>query len=90
MMDEPVSLPFKMHSMIGVTSELEPEKRGPALQYKRLLNRELLRDPNDGANYFKRFLQPHVTKGAQTVFLYYIVSCSSSSTTEVPWICKSG
>ena len=60
-------------------TELEPEKRGPALrsrlegeasQYKRLLNRELLRDPNDGANYFKRFLRPHFIKGAQTVFLY--------------------
>ena len=40
-------------------TELEPEKRGPALrsrvegeasQYKRLLNRELLREPNDGVN----------------------------------------
>ena len=60
-------------------SGLEPEKRGPALgnriegeasQYKRLLNRELLRDPNDGVNYFKRFLRPHFIKGAQTVFLY--------------------
>ena len=42
-------------------TELEPEKRGPALrnrlegeasQYKRLLSRELLRDPNDAVNYF--------------------------------------
>ena len=55
-------------------TELEPEKRGHALrnrlegeasQYKRLLNRELLRDPNDGVNYFKRFLRPHFIKGAQ-------------------------
>ena len=60
-------------------TELEPEKRGPALrnrlegdasQYKRLLDRELLRDPNEGVNYFKRFLRPHFIKGAQTVFLY--------------------
>ena len=60
-------------------TELEPEKRGPALrnrlegeasQYKRLLSRELLRDPNDAVNYFKRFLRPHFIKGAQTVFLY--------------------
>ena len=60
-------------------TELEPEKRGPALrnrlegeasQCKRLLNEELLRDPNNGANYFKRFLRPHFIKGAQTVFLY--------------------
>ena len=56
-------------------TELEPAKRGPALrnrlegetqQYKRLLDREMLRDPNDGVNYFKRF---HFIKGAQNVFL---------------------
>ena len=60
-------------------TELESEKRGPASrnrlegevqQYKRLLDREMLRDPNDGANYFKRFLRPHFIKGAQNVFLY--------------------
>jgi len=60
-------------------TELELEKRGPALrnrlegeaqQYKRLLDREMLRDPNDGVNYFKRFLRPHFIKGAQNVFLY--------------------
>ena len=60
-------------------TELEPEKRGPALrnqlegeaqQYKRLLDREMLRDPNEGANYFKRFLRPYFIKGAQNVFLY--------------------
>ena len=60
-------------------TELEPEKRGPALrnrlegeaqQYKRLLDREMLRDPHDGVNYFKRFLRPHFIKGAQNVFLY--------------------
>ena len=59
-------------------TELEAEKRGPALrnrlegdaaQYKRLLDREMLRDPNEGVNYFKRFLRPHFIKGAQTVFL---------------------
>eukprot|EP00435_Cladocopium_sp_Y103_P016760 s2970_g4.t1 len=62
----------------GIT-ELEPEKRGPALRnrlegeaavYKRLLDRELLRDPNEGVNYFKRTLRPHFIKSAQTVFLY--------------------
>ena len=61
-------------------TELEPEKRGPALrnrlegdasQYKRLLE---LRDANEGVNYFKRFLRPHFIKGAQsqTVFLHAI------------------
>ena len=60
-------------------TELEPEKRGPALrnrlegdaqQYNRLLDRDMLRDPNEGVNYFKRFLRPHFIKGAQNVFLY--------------------
>ena len=60
-------------------TELEAEKKGPALrnrlegdaaQYKRLLDRDLLRDPTEGVNYFKRFLRPHFIKGAQTVFLY--------------------
>ena len=61
------------------STELEPEKRGPALrnrlegdaaQNNRLLDRDLLRDPTEGANYFKRFLQPNFIKGAQTAFLY--------------------
>ena len=30
----------------------------------------MLRDPHEGANYFKRFLRPHFIKGAQNVFLY--------------------
>ena len=30
----------------------------------------MLRDPNDGVSYFKRFLRPHFIKGAQNVFLY--------------------
>ena len=59
-------------------TELEPEKRGPALrnrlegearQHKKLLDREMLRDPNDGVNYFNRLLRPHFVKGAQNVFL---------------------
>ena len=43
---------------------------GDAAQYKRLLDRELLRDPNEGANYFKRCVRPHFSKGAEAVFLY--------------------
>ena len=52
-------------------TELEPERRGPALrnrfegdvsQYKRLLGRELLKDPIEGVNYFKRFLRPYFIK----------------------------
>ena len=61
-------------------TELETEKWGPALRnrlegeasvYKRLLDRDELRQPNGrGVEYFKRTLRPHCVKGAQTVFLY--------------------
>ena len=61
-------------------TELEAEKWGPALRnrlegeasvYKRLLDREQLKEPNGrGVEYFKRTLRPHFVKGAQTVFLY--------------------
>eukprot|EP00435_Cladocopium_sp_Y103_P056440 s2970_g19.t1 len=60
-------------------TELEPEKRGPALRnrlegdaavYKRLLDRDRLRDANEGVNCFKRTLRPHFIKGAQAVFSY--------------------
>eukprot|EP00435_Cladocopium_sp_Y103_P061947 s116_g23.t1 len=54
-------------------TELAPEKRGPALRnrleggaavYKRLLDRDRLRDANEGVNYFKRTLRPHFIKGS--------------------------
>ena len=61
-------------------TELESEKLGPALRnrlegeaavYKRLLDRDDLRQPNGrGVDYFKRTLRPDFVKGAQTVFLY--------------------
>ena len=61
-------------------TELEAKKWGPALRnrlegeasvFKRLLDREELRQPNGrGVEYFKRALSPHFAKGAQTVFLY--------------------
>jgi len=61
-------------------TELESEKWGPALRdrlegeasvFKRLLDREELRQQNGrGVEYFKRTLRPHFVKGAQTVFLY--------------------
>ena len=44
---------------------------GEAAVYKRLLDRDELRQPNErGVEYFKRTLRPHFVKGAQTVFLY--------------------
>ena len=44
---------------------------GEASVYKRLLDRDDLRQPNGrGVDYFKRTLRPHFVKGAQTVFIY--------------------
>ena len=61
-------------------TELDNEKRGPALRnrlegeaaiHKRLLDRDLLKDPNNGVRYFKSFLRPLFMKGAANVFLYH-------------------
>ena len=60
-------------------TELDNDKRGPALRnrlegeaaiHKRLLDRERLKDPNNGVKYFKSFLRPLFVKGAANVFLY--------------------
>ena len=60
-------------------TELDAEKRGPALRNrlegdaavcKPLLDREALRDPEDGVAYFKRTLRPHFVKGSQSVFMW--------------------
>ena len=60
-------------------TELDNDKRGPALRnrlegeaaiHKRLLDRDRLKDPNNGVKYFKNFLRPLFVKGAANVFLY--------------------
>ena len=60
-------------------TELEPEKRGPALHnrlageaiiYRRLLDRDELKHKDDGVKYFKRCLLPFFVKGAASVFLH--------------------
>ena len=60
-------------------TELEPEKRGPALRnrlegeaavYKPLLDRDQLRHPQEGVKYFKQALRPHFVKSSQSVFLW--------------------
>ena len=54
-------------------TELDGDKRGPALRnrlegeaaiHKRLLDRDRLKDPNNGVKYFKSFLRPLFVKGA--------------------------
>ena len=63
---------------IDVT-ELEPEKRGPALRnrlggaaatYKPLFDRDQLQDPANGVAYFKKNLRPHFVKNNSSVFLW--------------------
>jgi hypothetical protein len=67
-----------IHDWCDIT-ELDAEKRGPALRnrlegdaavYRSLLDRDLLRDPQDGVRYFKNSLRPHFIKNNQSVFLW--------------------
>ena len=59
-------------------TELDNDKRGPAWRnhlageaaiHKRLLDRDRLKDPNNGVKYPKRFLRPLFVRGAANVFL---------------------
>ena len=58
---------------------LDAEKLGPSLKnrltgdaavYKPLLDRDRLRDPDNGVKYFKDMVRPHFVKGNQSVFLW--------------------
>ena len=70
-------------------TELESEKWGPALRnrlegeasvFKRLLDREELRQPNGrGVEYFKRTLRPTLCERSQTVFLYRFMRCMKNN-----------
>ncbi len=60
-------------------TELPPERMAPALRsrlegdaaiYKPLLDRNLLRDPQNGVDYFKATMRPHFVKGNQSVFMW--------------------
>ena len=60
-------------------TELDGDKRGPALRnrlegeatiHTRLLDRDRLKDPNNGVKYFNSFLRPLFVKGAANVLLY--------------------
>ena len=42
---------------------------GDASMYKPRLDRERLRDPNEGVYYFTNELRPHSVKGAETAFI---------------------
>ena len=66
-------------------TELPEAKRGPALKsrllaeaavYKPLLDRDALKNEQDGVEYFKRMLRPHFVKGSQH---FYCGDLSASS-----------
>ena len=81
-------------------TELDAEKQGPALRnrlegdaavYKPLLDRYLLKDPNDGVAYFKRTMRPHFIKGNQSVFmwrLFQLMKFNRGSQDFLRWIGK--
>ena len=58
---------------------IEPARQGPSLKtrltglaerYKELLDNNRLKDPEQGVEYFKKFLRPYFVKGVQHVHLY--------------------
>ena len=60
-------------------TNMDKEKQGPALKqrlygeaaiYKSMLDRDKLKDPDNGVTYFKNELRSHFVKGAQSVFLW--------------------
>jgi hypothetical protein len=63
---------------------------GDAIIYKPLLDRESLRDPNDGVGYFNNQLRPHFVKGVEAVFIfrfYHLQRCyrGSQDLPKVDW-----
>ena len=76
---------------------LNDEKKGPSLRnrlfgdaavYKPLLDRDRLRDPLQGVNYFKTTLRPHFVKGSQSVFLwrfYQLLRCYRGTQDLLRW-----
>ena len=82
-------------------TELDEDKLGPALRnrlegeaaaYKRLLDREQLRQPaGAGVAYFKRTLRPFFVKGSQTVFMYRFMQFTKfkrGNTDLLKWMTK--
>ena len=58
---------------------IEPARQGPSLKtrltglaekYKELLDNNRLKDPEQGVEYFKKFLRPYFVKGVQHVYIY--------------------
>ena len=63
-------------------TELSEDRRGPALRnrlegdaavYKSMLDREQLKHPDTGVEYYKKTLRPHFVKGTTSVFLWRFI-----------------
>ena len=77
---------------------LDPDKHGPALKnrlsgdaiiYKQLMQRNLLKDPNQGVKHFKAVLRPHYVKGTQSVCLwrfFQFMRTHRGNTEFIKWI----
>ena len=82
---------------IDITT-LDAEKIGPSLKnrltgdaavYKPLLDRDRLRDADNGVRYFKDTLRPHFVKGNQSVFLwrfFQFLRCYRGQSDLLRWI----
>ena len=82
---------------IDITT-LDAEKIGRSLKnrlsgntaaYKPLLDRDRLRDPDNGVRYFKDTLRPHFVKGNQSVFLwrfFQFLRCYRGQSDILRWI----
>ena len=88
-----------VYDWIDITKE-PPEKHGPMLKqrlcgdaavYKSTFDRELLKEPNTGVEYFFRHLRPNYVKGVQNVFLYRLMQFLSQRRGKLDihrWIAK--
>ena len=70
---------------------VEAPKRGPLLKsrltgdaymYKAVLQNDLLQDPDEGVNYFKKTLKTYFLKGATNVYLYRLLQFLQSQKAE--------
>jgi hypothetical protein len=77
---------------------LDPEKQAPALKvrltgeaaiFKRMLDRDRLKDPSTGVDYFMNTLRPEFRKGPEAVFLFrflQIFNLRRASGDMIKWI----
>ena len=81
-------------------TKVEARRRGPAIAarlsgraeiFKERLNRDRLRDPETGVDYFLTTLRPFFVKDLQSVFLYrffQMLRCNRAQTDHQRWMVK--